>query len=108
MSRNDAELIGDALEHLAILHRHLERADLDDGTVAEAVSLRLASAIEALAGTSDEVRARISGGRWHAIWATRNRIAHGYASIDSAIIRATVERDLPVLEAALQREIRQR
>ncbi|WP_308799099.1 HepT-like ribonuclease domain-containing protein [Agromyces silvae] len=107
MSRSDAELLSDALEHLATLHRHLERADLDDATVADAVSLRLASAIEALAATSDEVRARVSGGRWHVIWATRNRIAHGYAGIDHAIIRATVERDLPALEAALRREVQQ-
>ena len=105
MSRSDRELLGDALEHLAILHRHLERADLDDDIVADAVSLRLASAIEALAAVSEAVRTRVSGGQWRVIWATRNRIAHGYSSIDHAIIRATVERDLPPLEAALRREL---
>ena len=34
--------------------------------------------------------------------ATRNRIAHGYAYIDLAIIRDTVEHDLPEFEQLLR------
>lgn len=105
MSRSDAELLGDALQHLQMLHHHLERADLADETVADAVSLRLAAAIEAVATASLEVRSRVFGDDWATAWSTRNRIAHGYAHVDLAIIRSTVERDLPGLEGALRAEL---
>lgn len=108
MTRSDRELLEDALAHLVVLRRHLERSGLDDAAVADAVSLRLASAIEALGHISPEVRERIFGQQWHRVWATRNRIAHGYAGIDHSIIRATVQRDLPPLENALRREVGRR
>jgi uncharacterized protein YutE (UPF0331/DUF86 family) len=28
------------------------------------------------------------------VWATRNRIVHGYTTVDAEIVRATVEHDL--------------
>lgn len=105
MSRSDAELIVDAQHHLAILRQHLVRGDLDDQTVADAVSLRLAAAIEAISQATEDMRSRLFGEDWNLMWATRNRIAHGYAFIDLAIIGATVDRDLPWFEAALQQEL---
>ncbi len=54
MSRTDEELIRDALDHIEALKRHLTRGDLDDETVADAVSLRLAAAIEAVAEASPD------------------------------------------------------
>jgi hypothetical protein len=32
VSRSDAELVGDALEHIRMLHHHLDRSDLSDET----------------------------------------------------------------------------
>lgn len=37
------------------------------------------------------------------MWATRNRIAHGYAFIDRRMIGATVREDLPRFELAVRR-----
>lgn len=88
-----------------MMHHHLERSDLADETVADAVSLRLAAAIESLSSASQGVRERVFGDEWAIAWATRNRIAHGYAHIDFAIIRATVDRDLPQVEKALLAEL---
>lgn len=104
MRRSDEELVGDARMHLAVLRRHLTRGDLDDQTVADAVILRLAAAIEALANGTDELRMRAFGDDWSLMWATRNRIAHGYAYIDMSIVTATVQRDLPWLEDRLREE----
>jgi len=101
VSRTDAERIADALDHLATLRRHASRHDLDDQLVIDAVSLRLAAAIEALAGLDEALRDEVTAGRWHLMWATRNRIAHGYAFVDGDVIRATVARDVPELEASL-------
>lgn len=105
MTRTDAELLSDALDHLRILHQHLERADLADQTVADAVSLRLASAIESMAACSSAVRDRVFGEDWSAARSTRNRIAHGYAYIDLTVIRTTVEQDLPAIESRLAEEL---
>jgi uncharacterized protein with HEPN domain len=87
-----------------MLHHHLERSDLGDETVADAVSLRLAAAIESLAAASQDLRERVFGDSWPSVWATRNRIAHGYAHVDLAIIRLTIETDLPDVERALKAE----
>ena len=105
MSPSDRELVGDALEHIRMLHRHLDRSDLSDETVADAVSLRLAAAIESFSTASQGLRDRVFGSEWPIAWATRNRIAHGYTHIDVAIIRATVERDLPQSEQGLKAEL---
>jgi len=105
MSRSDRELLEDAAAHLLILRGHLDARGLDDQTVADAVSLRLAAAIESLAQCSDDVRTRLFGDDWPLMWATRNRIAHGYAFIDFSIIEATVEEDLPEIERAISAEL---
>ena len=81
------------------------RGDLADETVADAVSLRLAAAIEAVASTSGGFRQQTFGDDWKVIWATRNRIAHGYAYIDLVLIRNTIEHDLPTFEQQLRRSI---
>lgn len=105
MSRSDSERISEALEHLDRLHAHLLRDDLHDETVADAVSLRLASAIETIQTSDGSLANRLFGDDWPLIWATRNRIAHGYAYVDMDLIAATVEQDLPGLETALRLEL---
>lgn len=105
MSRSDRELVGEALEHIRMLRQHLDRSDLGDETVADAVSLRLAAAIESPSTASQSLRDRVFGEGWPSVWATRNRIAHGYAHIGLAIIRSTIEKDLPEVEQALRTEL---
>lgn len=101
MSRSDTERLLDAQFHLEILDSHMRKAGLDDQTVADAVCLRLASAIECVADISPELRTRAFGDDWPLIWATRNRIAHGYATIDLSIIKATVRDDLPAFRSSI-------
>lgn len=105
MTRNNSELARDALEHFAVLRRHLERGDLADETIADAVSMRLSAAIEALSRTGESFRTRVLGSEWRVMWATRNRIAHGYAHVDLEMIRSTVEHDIPEVERRLRAEI---
>lgn len=105
MSRSDEELINDAREHLRVLRQHMASTGLDDQTVADAVSMRLAAAIEAVGQCSEERRTRMFGQDWVLMWATRNRIAHGYAFVDLSIVESTVAEDLPLFEARLQGEI---
>lgn len=54
MSRTNAEHLANAKEHLRRLRGHLDRGDLDDDTVFDAVCMRLSAAIESV-GAVDEV-----------------------------------------------------
>ena len=98
---SDVELVHDALDHIDVLKRHLTRGDL-----ADAVSLCLASAIDAVSETSGEFREQHFGDDWKIIWATRNCIAHGYTYIDLAIIRDAVEHDRSEFEHLLRKTSR--
>ncbi|WP_414120814.1 DUF86 domain-containing protein [Corynebacterium nuruki] len=102
MKRNDNDRLREALTHIDALHRHLERQDLPDETVADAVSLRLASAIETLRTTTGELETRLFGDDWARIWATRNHIAHGYAFVSQDLIRETIKFNLPDFERTLR------
>jgi uncharacterized protein with HEPN domain len=103
VTRSDRELLADASSHLEVLRDHQARRDLDDQSVADAVCLRLAAAIEAVANITVDVRARAFGTDWPLIRATRNRIAHGYTFIDRAMIAATIDNGLPAFEAMIRR-----
>ncbi|MCK0505416.1 HepT-like ribonuclease domain-containing protein [Aromatoleum anaerobium] len=39
---------------------------------------------------------------WAALYAMRNRVAHGYWAVDLAVVWQVVQRELPVLEAQIQ------
>lgn len=104
MSVSERERVEDVLEHLEILRRHLSHEGVPGETVFDAVNRRLSAAIEALQAGGTALPERLFGDEWPLMWATRNRIAHGYRHIDRATIELTVERDLPVLEAALRDE----
>lgn len=103
MSVSDTDLAVDALHHLTVLRDHLTRGDLSDSVVADAVCLRLAAAIDSLARGSELLRTQTCGDEWHVVWATRNRIVHGYVDVDISVIQVTVDSDLPGLEQALRK-----
>lgn len=102
MSRTSRELLVEVVGHLDAMHRHLERGTIDDETVADAVSLRLAAAIDALHRGAPELTTDLFGNEWPVIWGMRNRIAHGYAWINIETVKATVDEDLPAVEAAVR------
>jgi uncharacterized protein with HEPN domain len=97
VSPSERQLIEDALDHLAAMRAHQERGSLDDTLILDAVCLRLASAIDALSRLPQERRQHLFGEDWHAMWATRNYIAHAYLRIDVGIIAATLEHNIPPL-----------
>lgn len=39
---------------------------------------------------------------WNAMYAMRNRLSHGYFSVDARIVWRTVQQDLPILKIQLQ------
>ena len=77
MSKDDAGHALAALENLAALRRHAASAGVDETLRLDAISMRLAAAIEDASRIGTESRARAFGEKWPAMWSTRNRITHG-------------------------------
>ncbi len=86
-----------------MIYRHVAEGGWGRQVVVDAVCLRLAASIEAASRLSEEARAAAFGSTWSVIWATRNRISHGYSTVDPRIVRATVENDLGAYADALRR-----
>jgi uncharacterized protein with HEPN domain len=102
MSQTEQEFIEEALFHLNVLESHLERGDLDDPLILDAVTMRLAAAIESLSYLPEDRRRDMFGEDWHAMWSTRNRIAHRYVRLDNDVITRTIERRVTPLVSMLQ------
>jgi uncharacterized protein with HEPN domain len=57
---------------------------------------------EAATDLSEEFRAQTQQIGWRKIISTRNRIIHGYASVDLEIIWGITQNDLPALKAQIE------
>lgn len=79
--------------------------DLSDQKTIDAICMRLSAGIEALSGLSAADREALFGDVWSQMWGMRNRIAHGYLLVEPAIVRSTVDRDLPVMVEAVRTAI---
>lgn len=77
----------------------------DDRTVA-AVSMYLIVIGESARSLSEKARSEAPEVPWAQIVGLRNRIAHGYQSIDRGAIWTIVQRDLPPLRAVVRRMLK--
>lgn len=85
------------------IRSHLERGDLHDGLVFDAVRVRLIEIGEAVKALPPELLAHEPALPWAQIAGMRDRLAHRYFDASHAIVAATVNEDLPELEAAVRR-----
>ncbi|MBO5517333.1 MAG: DUF86 domain-containing protein [Firmicutes bacterium] len=53
-------------------------------------------------GLSQDVVTKMTAIPWHQIYALRNRIVHGYASVDHQVIWETIQFDIPQLIDAIR------
>ena len=94
----------DAAREAMALVANRPRSEIDDSRV---LQLALARLIEVVGETASRVdrgtRELHPEVPWAAAVAMRNRIVHGYESVDVDIVRGTVETDLPDLVAKLER-----
>ncbi|MFC7490209.1 MULTISPECIES: DUF86 domain-containing protein [unclassified Knoellia] len=99
-------MLEEALAHFEVVAEY-GSGDLADQKTVDAICMRLSAGIEALSALSAADREALFGGVWNQMWGMRNRIAHGYLLVEPAIVRSTVDRDLPmmieVVEAAIHR-----
>lgn len=101
MSRQPDEILRDALAHFEIVLAYAEH-DLDDQIVIDAICMRLSAGVEALGTLEPNVRDRLFGPDWSLMWGMRNRIAHGYLLVDTAIVRQTLAQDIPKIIDRIQ------
>jgi len=85
------------------IRAHLERGDLHDGLVFDAVRVRLIEIGEAVKALPAELLAGEPTLPWAQIAGMRDRIAHRYFDTSHAILAATISDDLPELDTAVQR-----
>lgn len=103
MSRRDWQRLEDIQAALDAINDHLARGDLSDGLVYDAVRVRLIEIGEAVKGLSADLLATEPDLPWAQIAGMRDRLAHRYFDTSHAILQGTVDHDLPVLAAAVER-----
>jgi len=103
VSRRHDQWLEDIVEAAAAIRSHLQRGTLSDGLVFDAVRLRLIEIGEAVERISPEVLATEPDIPWEDVAGMRDGLAHRYFDTSHAIVEATVDHDLPVLEAGVLR-----
>ena len=102
MSRHDRQRLDDILAAIDTIRAHLRRGDLSDGLVFDAVRVRLIEIGEAVKALPSDLLAHQPEVPWAQIAGMRDRLAHRYFDTSHAILRATVDHDLPEIERAVR------
>jgi uncharacterized protein with HEPN domain len=106
VSRSDRQWLVDIVEAIAAIGSHLQRGTLDDGLVFDAVRLRLIEIGEAVKRINNAILDSEPEVPWQDVAGMRDRLAHHYFDTSHAIVRATIDHDLPVLLAGVERVLR--
>ena len=101
MSRQDRQRLDDILIAITAIRTHLQRGDLGDGLVFDAVRVRLIEIGEAVKALSADLLASEPGIPWVQVAQMRDRLAHHYFDTSHAIVSTTVNEDIPELETAV-------
>jgi uncharacterized protein with HEPN domain len=79
-----------------------EAAFMADLRTRDAAALNIQLIGETARRVSEEVKAKAPSIPWQAIVALRNRIAHGYETVDHLLVWRIVQDDLPALRATVE------
>ncbi|MEW6073713.1 MAG: HepT-like ribonuclease domain-containing protein [Planctomycetota bacterium] len=107
MTRHDdsvrlRHMLDHSREAVATVHERT-REDLDQDRLLELALVRLIEMVgEAAARVSEEGRAAYSTIPWRAVVGMRNRLIHGYDTIDRDVLWDTIAEDLPPLIRSLE------
>jgi uncharacterized protein with HEPN domain len=98
----ERQRLADIQAAIDAIRSHLQRGDLSDGLVFDAVRIRLLEIGEAVKALPAEMLDSQPAIPWTQIARMRDHLAHRYFDTNHAILQATVDNDLPELERAVQ------
>ena len=102
MTYQEQQRLADIQAAIDAIRSHLQRGDLSDGLVFDAVRIRLLEIGEAVKALPAGMLSSQPNIPWSQIARMRDHLAHRYFDTNHAILRATVDNDLPELERAVQ------
>ncbi|HEY6275119.1 MAG TPA: HepT-like ribonuclease domain-containing protein [Streptosporangiaceae bacterium] len=102
MSYRERQRLADIQAAIDAIRSHVQRGDLSDGLIFDAVRIRLLEIGEAVKALPDDLLATQPSIPWRKIARMRDHLAHRYFDTAHAILQATVDEDLPDLEHAIQ------
>ena len=102
MTYRERQRLADIQAAIDAIRAHLQRGDLSDGLVFDAVRIRLLEIGEAVKALPAEMLSTQPAIPWSQIARMRDHLAHRYFDTDHAILQATVDNDLPELQRAVQ------
>ncbi len=102
MTYRERQRLADIQAAIDAIRSHLQRGDLSDGLVFDAIRIRLLEIGEAVKALPAELLDTQPGIPWRQIARMRDHLAHRYFDTAHAILQATVDDDLPELERAVQ------
>lgn len=102
MTYREQQRLADIQAAIDAIRSHLQRGDLSDGLVFDAVRMRLLEIGEAVKALPAEMLSSQPGIPWTQVARMRDHLAHRYFNTDHAVLQATVDNDLPELERAVQ------
>jgi uncharacterized protein with HEPN domain len=103
MRRDDRQRLMDVLIAIDAIRAHMERGDISDGLIFDAVRVRLIEIGEAIKALPADLLSREPAIPWPEIAQMRDRLAHHYFDTSHAIVAATVDHDVPELETAVRK-----
>jgi uncharacterized protein with HEPN domain len=102
VSYRDRQRIGDIQSAIDAIRAHLNRGQLSDGLVFDAVRIRLVEIGEAVKALPTELLDSQPSVPWREVARMRDHLAHHYFHTSVALVQSTVDQDLPALERAIQ------
>ena len=102
MTYRERQRLADIHAAIEAIRSHLQRGDLSDGLIFDAVRIRLLEIGEAVKALPDDLLATQPSIPWRQITRMRDHLAHRYFDTTHAILQATVDEDLPDLERAVE------
>ena len=103
MSRADTQWLNDVLNAITAIERHLERGELSDPLVFDAVRVRLIEIGEAVSHVDQRLLRQEPKIDWRAIKDMRNHLAHNYFGTDELIVAEVINHGLEALAMAVDR-----
>jgi uncharacterized protein with HEPN domain len=102
VSHRERQRLADIQAAIDAIRSRLQRGDLSDGLIFDAVRIRLLGIGEAVKALPDDLFATQPSIPWRQVARMRDHLAHRYFDTAHATLQATVDEDLPDLERAVQ------